>query len=62
MKSIKVEGGFFLWRGEFSKIGKHDFTFIRQMRVNALAKVIKDWVTLQSMTNMILIHNLQLLM
>ena len=29
-KSINAEGGFFfLWRGEFFKISKHDFTFIR---------------------------------
>ena len=34
MKSINVEGGFlFLWRVEFFKIGKRDFTFIREMRV-----------------------------
>ena len=33
MKSINVEGGFFLWRVEFFKIGKCDFTFIREMRV-----------------------------
>ena len=32
-KSINVEGGFFLWRVEFFKIGKLDFTFIREMRV-----------------------------
>ena len=35
MKSINVEGGFFLWRVEFFKIGKRDFTFIREMRVSA---------------------------
>ena len=33
MKSIIVEGDFFLWRVEFFKIGKHDVTFIREMRV-----------------------------
>ena len=33
MKLINVEGGFFLWRVEFFKIGKCDFTFIREMRV-----------------------------
>ena len=33
MKSINVEGGFFLWRVEFFKIGKRDVTFIREMRV-----------------------------
>ena len=32
-KSINVEGGFFLWRVEFFKIGKRDFTFINEMRV-----------------------------
>ena len=32
-ESINVEGGFFLWRVEFFKIGKRDFTFIREMRV-----------------------------
>ena len=34
MKSINMEGGFFLWRVEFFKIGKRDFTFIREMRVD----------------------------
>ena len=30
-----MEGGFFFfWRMEFFKIGKHDFTFIREMRVH----------------------------
>jgi hypothetical protein len=33
-KSINVEGGFFLWRVEFFKIGKRDFTFIRELRVH----------------------------
>ena len=33
IKSINIEGGFFLWRMEFFKIGKRDFTFIREMRV-----------------------------
>ena len=34
-KSINVEGGFFfLWRVEFFKIGKHDYTFIKEMRVH----------------------------
>ena len=33
MKSINMEGGFFLWRVEFSKIGKRDFTFIKEMTV-----------------------------
>ena len=28
-----VEGDFFLWRVEFFKISKRDFTFIREMRV-----------------------------
>ena len=32
-KSIKVKSGFFLWRVEFFKISKRDFTFIREMRV-----------------------------
>ena len=32
-ESINMEGGFFLWRVEFFKIGKRDFTFIREMRV-----------------------------
>ena len=27
-------GGVFLWRVEFFKIGKRDFTFIREMRVH----------------------------
>ena len=30
MKSINVERGFFLWKVVFFKIGKHDFTFIRE--------------------------------
>ena len=34
MNSINLEG-FFLWRVEFFKIGKRDFTFIREMRVHA---------------------------
>ena len=29
-----MEGGFFLWRVEFFKIGKRDFTFIREWRVH----------------------------
>ena len=29
----KCGKGIFLWRLEFFKIGKHDFTFIREMRV-----------------------------
>ena len=33
MKSINVVGGFLLWMLEFFKIGNHDFTFIREMRV-----------------------------
>ena len=33
MKSINVEGGVLLRRVEFFKIGKRDFTFIREMRV-----------------------------
>jgi hypothetical protein len=32
-KSLNVEGGFFLWKVECFKIGKRDFTFIREMRV-----------------------------
>jgi hypothetical protein len=36
-KSMNVEGGFFLWRLEFFKIGKHDFTFIGEMRVTELS-------------------------
>ena len=35
-KSINMEGGFFLWRVEFFKIGKRDFTFIRGMRVQGV--------------------------
>ena len=36
MKSINVQGGIFvLCRVEFSKIGKRDVTFIREMRVNS---------------------------
>ena len=35
MNSINVEGEFFLWRVEFFKISKRDFTFIREMRVRA---------------------------
>ena len=31
-----MEGGFFLWRVEFLKIGKRDFMFIREMRVDGL--------------------------
>ena len=38
MKSINIEGGFFFWRVEFFKISKHDFTFIREMRVH-------PWIT-----------------
>ena len=34
-KNDFVEGDFFLWRVEFFKIGKRDFTFIREMRVTA---------------------------
>ena len=34
MKSIYVEGGFFLWKVEFFKIHRHDFMFIRKMRVH----------------------------
>ena len=33
MNSINVEKGFFLWRVEFFKISKRDFTCIREMRV-----------------------------
>ena len=33
MKSINLEGGFFLWRLECFQIGKRDVTFIREMRV-----------------------------
>ena len=37
MKSINMQGGIFvLCRVEFSKIGKRDVTFIREMRVNEL--------------------------
>ena len=32
-RSVNMEGGFFLWRVKFFKIGKRDFTFIREMRV-----------------------------
>ena len=32
-KSINGEGGFFLWEVECFKMGKGDFTFIREMRV-----------------------------
>ena len=35
MKSINVQGGFlFLCLVEFSKIGKRDVTFVREMRVD----------------------------
>ena len=40
MKSINVEGDFFLWRVEFFKIGKRDFTFIREMRVRILSGIL----------------------
>ena len=30
-ETVFVEGGFFLWRVEFFKIGKRDFMFIREM-------------------------------
>ena len=33
MKSINMQGDFVLCRVEFSKIGKRDVTFIREMRV-----------------------------
>ena len=33
-----MEGGFFLWRVEFFKIGNRDFTFIREMRVQVQYK------------------------
>ena len=33
IKSMNVEGEFFLWRVEVFKIGKRDVTFIREMRV-----------------------------
>jgi hypothetical protein len=33
----KHGGGFFLWRVEFFKIGKRDFTFNREMRVVCLS-------------------------
>jgi hypothetical protein len=36
MNSINVEGEFFLRRVEFFKISKHDFMFIRDMRVLTL--------------------------
>jgi hypothetical protein len=38
-KLMHVEEGFFLWRMEFFKIGKHDFTFIKEMRVLNLFEV-----------------------
>ena len=34
------KGDFFLWRGEFFKIGKRDFTFIREMRVVTIASIV----------------------
>ena len=34
LKSINVEGGFFLWGVECFKICKREFTFIREMRVS----------------------------
>ena len=35
MKSINMQGAFFFRAGlEFSNIGKHDVTFIREMRVH----------------------------
>ena len=33
-KSINVEGGIFMCRVEFFKIGTRDFKFIREMRLN----------------------------
>ena len=32
----KHGGGFFFWRVEFFKIGKRDFTFNREMRVQSM--------------------------
>ena len=40
-KSINVEGGFFGGRVEFFKVGKCDFTFIREMRVATFKFLIK---------------------
>ena len=37
-----MEGGFFLWRMEFFKVGKCDFTFIREMRVATFKFLIKN--------------------
>ena len=37
-----MEGGFFLWRMEFFKVGKCDFTFIRAMRVATVKFLIKN--------------------
>ena len=36
----KRGGGILLWRVEFSKIGKRDFRFIREMRVLAVHAVL----------------------
>ena len=44
MKSINVEGRiFFLWRVEFFKMGKRDFTFIREMRVVTIASIVSQF-------------------
>ena len=37
------KGGFFLWRVEFNKIGKRDFTFIREMRVVTIASIVSQF-------------------
>ena len=41
-----MEGGFFLWRVEFFKIGKRDFTFIREMRVYVYVKFMGDFINI----------------
>ena len=33
-----------MWRVEFFKIGKCDFTFIREMRVNAALTTDEKWI------------------
>ena len=38
----KRGGGFSLWRVEFFKVGKRDFTFIREMRVCRSYKFLKS--------------------
>ena len=53
MKSVNVQGGFlFCARVEFSKIGKRDVTFIREMRVAKISK----YKTSEFLLNVLEIH------